>query len=170
VIWRLSGLDPQRRLTGTFKIVTDDGLAEPHLRFHRMLQTTEKALRLSLDEARSKTSHPRDKGDDVEADTRAVFEQFLPTGFSVGEGKVYDAYGDESAQADVVITNPDHPFRYPRTKTGAYMVEGVAAVGEVKSVLTKPELKAPLQRAQNSSDFDPPSTMTTKSSAQQVER
>jgi hypothetical protein len=109
------------------------------------LETAEKALLLSLEEARNTTSHPGDKGGDVEAETRNLFEKFLPAGFSVGEGKVYDAFGDESAQADVVITNPDHPFRYPPNKTGAYLIEGVAAVGEVKSVLTKTELTSALE-------------------------
>jgi hypothetical protein len=123
--------------------VTADGdsLPKPALRFLRLLETAERALTLALDEARAKTSHPGDKGDNVEAETRDAFANFLPTNFGVGEGTVYDAYGDESAQADLVITNPDHPFRYPLTETGAYMIEGVAAVGEIKSVLTTHELK-----------------------------
>lgn len=58
------------------------------LRFHTMLATAEKALPLSLDEARAKTTHPGDKGDDVEAETRSVLSKYLPAGFSVGEGKV----------------------------------------------------------------------------------
>lgn len=116
------------------------GVAEPNLRFLKLFDAAEKALRVSLDEARAKTSHPGDKGSDVEAETRKAFEKFLPTTFGVGQGTVYDAYGDRSAQADLVITNSDHPFRYLPTKTGAYMVEGVAAVGEIKSVLNKQEL------------------------------
>jgi hypothetical protein len=38
---------------------------------------------------------------------------------------VYDAYGDGSRQADVVITNPDHPLSFPVDKSGTYVVDGV---------------------------------------------
>ena len=41
---------------------------------------------------------------------------YLPSGFGVGHGFVYDAYGDGSRQTDVIITNPDHPLTYLRTR------------------------------------------------------
>jgi hypothetical protein len=45
-------------------------------------------------------------------------------------------YGDESAQMDIVITNGDQPFTFPSGESGEYVIEGVSAVGEVKSNLT----------------------------------
>jgi hypothetical protein len=139
-------------------VVDEGGIAEPNLRFLKLFDTAEKALRTALDEAREKTSHPGDKGSDVEAEARAVFEKFLPPTFGVGQGTVYDAYGDRSAQADLVITNSDHPFRYPPTKTGAFMVEGVAAVGEIKSELTKKELKRSIRAAAKFKELRPTAT------------
>lgn len=105
-------------------------------RFERILATVEKELRLALDKARDTTSHAGDKGSNVEAAVRDVLRQYMPASFGVGNGKVYDAYDDESRQTDVIITNADHPISYPDDQSGAYIIDGVAAVGEVKSVLT----------------------------------
>lgn len=83
---------------------------------------------------------PSDKGDIVEVAVRDMLKEHLPATFGVGTGTVYDAYDDESLQADVIITNGDHPLRYPQDTPGAYIIDGVSAVGEVKSVLTTGEL------------------------------
>jgi hypothetical protein len=62
----------------------------------------------------------------------------MPPNLSIGEGGVYDTYGDESAQMDIVIANGDQPFTLPAGQSGEYVIEGVSAVGEVKSNLTAP--------------------------------
>ena len=117
----------------------------PRNRFEQILLTVEQGLRLKLDEARFKTSHAGDigqgeqskvsggHGQTVESATRTSLQTYLPRNFGVGHGKLYDAYGDESAQTDIIITNQDHPFSYPPEVNGAYLIDGVAAVGEVKS-------------------------------------
>jgi hypothetical protein len=130
-----------RSLRCSFRGMADVILGHSELRFQKILQTVEQKLVLSLAEARDTTSHSGDKGANVEAETRAVLQQYLPNTFGISHGKVYDEYGDESAQADVVVTNADHPFSYPQDKAGAFIIEGVAAVGEVKSVLTTDELE-----------------------------
>lgn len=79
-------------------------------------------------------------GERVEAEFRRTLAKFLPAGFAVGHGKVYDAFGDSSKQTDVIITSPEHPFTFPDDQAGWYLIEGVAAVAEVKSVLTTAEL------------------------------
>jgi len=109
-------------------------------RFERILITVEQQLQLALDQARQTTSHSGDMGASVEVATRKVLSQYLPASFGVGHGKVYDAYDDESAQTDVIITNPDHPLSYPNDQPGAYIIDGVSAVGEVKSRFTTSEL------------------------------
>jgi hypothetical protein len=40
-----------------------------------------------------------------------------------------------------VITDDQHPFRFPEGSPGLFLVDGVAAAGEVKSVLTTAELR-----------------------------
>lgn len=125
--------DTIRNLTGT--------------RFERILATVEKELRLALDKARDTTSHGGDKGSNVEAAARDVLRQYMPASFGVGHGTVYDAYDDESRQTDVIITNADHPISYPDDKSGAYIIDGASAVGEVKSVLTTAELDNCIEKA-----------------------
>jgi hypothetical protein len=69
-----------------------------------------------------------------------VLREYLPPNLSVGDGEVYDAYGDESGQIDIVIANGDQPFTFRPGDSGEYVIEGVSAVGEVKSNLTPREL------------------------------
>jgi hypothetical protein len=99
----------------------------------------EKQLRLSLKKARAATRHPGEKGTKVEVAVRDVLRQFLPADLKVGHGMVFDSYGGISRQADVVIANADHPFTYRSEESGEYMIEGVSAVGDVKSTLTMHE-------------------------------
>lgn len=66
---------------------------------------------------------------------RDVLRRYLPSNYAVGNGHVYDAYGDGSRESDIVITNPDHPLSFPNDRRGTYVIDGVAAAGEVKSRL-----------------------------------
>lgn len=105
------------------------------LRFEKILMVVERDLQSALERARLESGHGPSIGDRAEAAVRTALRDFLPSGFSVGHGHVYDAYGDGSRQTDLVITNPDHPLSFPDDKAGTYVVDGVAAAGEVKSVL-----------------------------------
>lgn len=111
------------------------------LRFESILVNIEKGLRLELERARLETDHNLTVGEQAEAAVRAALRGYLPNGFSVGHGKVYDAYGDRSRQTDVIIANPDHPLSYPEEeKNGIYVVDGLSAAGEVKATMTIAEL------------------------------
>ena len=59
---------------------------------------------------------------------------------------VYDSFGDESGQIDIVIANGDQPFTFPWAESGEYAIEGVSAVGEIKSNLTAATLKDCIDR------------------------
>ncbi|MBF9351755.1 hypothetical protein BKG80_22450 [Mycobacteroides chelonae] len=104
-------------------------------RFHNILATVEKGLQNTLAKARSESNHSTTIGNRAEEAVRETLRDYLPAGHSVGEGLVYDAFGDGSCQTDVVITNPDHPLSFPEGKSGTYVVDGVAAAGEVKACL-----------------------------------
>jgi hypothetical protein len=55
-------------------------LGQPgELRFLKILHSVEQKLVVSLAEARDTTSHSGDKGGNLEAETRAVLKQYLPT-------------------------------------------------------------------------------------------
>ncbi|MDI3313718.1 MAG: hypothetical protein QJR12_05375 [Mycobacterium sp.] len=110
------------------------------LRFHKILATVEQELQTALAKARLESDHGTTIGDGAEDAVRNMLRSYLPSGYGVGTGFVYDAFGDGSRQSDVVITNPDHPLSFPEGKSGTYLVDGVAAAGEVKSCLDIPKL------------------------------
>lgn len=110
------------------------------LRFEKILVNAERSLRLELDTARLESDHNLTVGEQAEAAVRSTLRRVLPSGYNVGTGLVYDAYGDKSRQTDVVIANPDHPLSFSEGRAGTYLVDGVSAAGEVKAVLTLPRL------------------------------
>lgn len=110
------------------------------LRFEKILTNAEESIRLDLDKARLESNHSLTIGEQTEAAVRSTLRGYLPASYSVGHGHIYDAYGDGCQQTDVVITNPDHPLSFPEDRAGTYVVDGVAAVGEVKAKLTTKDL------------------------------
>lgn len=114
---------------------TQEGSYRIDLRFHKILATVEQELQTALAKARLESDHGTTIGDGAEEAVRNTLRNYLPSGYGVGKGIVYDAFGDGSRQTDVVITNPDHPLSFPEGKSGTYVVDGVAAAGEVKSCL-----------------------------------
>ena len=118
-------------------MTTDEvpGVNRTGLRFEKILMTVEQDLRSSLERARLESDHSLTIGEQAEAAVRAALRGYLPTGFGMGHGFVYDAYGDGSRQTDLIIANPDHPLSFPDDKAGTYVVDGVSAAGEVKAVL-----------------------------------
>ncbi|BAX97121.1 hypothetical protein MSTE_01804 [Mycobacteroides stephanolepidis] len=133
-------------------------------RFEEILIHLETQLLAELPKARAETSHAGDKGAKVEAATRDLLSKRLPSHLSVGCGKVYDAFGGESGQTDLVIANQDQPFTYPRHVPGEYLLEGVSAVGEIKSKLTLSEVKKSIALATKYKSLRPIRRSTDKPS------
>lgn len=77
-----------------------------------------------------------------EQPARTQFERLMPGGVSVGSGIVVDSYGGVSRQQDIVVYEELCPIFTHNDAPEAtyYPVEGVIAVGEVKSGLGKKEL------------------------------
>ena len=116
-------------------------------RFEEILIHLETQLLAELPKARAATSHRGDKGAKVEAATRELLSERLSSNLWVGCGKVYDAFGGESGQTDIIVANQDQPFGYPKHVPGEYLIEGVSAVGEIKSKLTIAELRKSIDLA-----------------------
>ena len=92
-----------------------------------------------FDEAKAATS-PTAVGDAMESPVRKQLEHLLPRGIAVGSGFVIDSYGATSSQTDLVLFERDvcPVFSINDTPgTTYYPCEGVIAVGQVKSTLTK---------------------------------
>ena len=109
------------------------GLSLAGLRFHDILANVEQELQTALAKARAQSDHSLTVGEQAEAAVRETLRAYLPSGYGVGHGHVYDAYGDGSRQTDVIITNPEHPLSFPEGRAGTYVVDGVSAAGEVKA-------------------------------------
>jgi hypothetical protein len=82
-------------------------------RFERVLMGVEKELSTALERARNEADHAVIKGTKVEVATRKMLRDRLPPNLTIGEGIVYDSYGDETGQMDIVIANRDQPFTFP---------------------------------------------------------
>ena len=96
-----------------------------------------------FEKARTATS-PTAVGDAMETPVRNQLQQILPRGIGVGSGFVIDTNGGTSQQTDVVLFERDicPELTINNTPgTAYYPCEGVIAVGQVKSILTKPLLK-----------------------------
>jgi hypothetical protein len=102
----------------------------------KLLSAQEIRLRAVLEESRSTYRHMGLRGDQTESAVRSFLAGSIPRKLTVGRGEIVDINGVRSAESDVVIANEDQPFRYPESEPGLYIVEGVSAVGEVKSKLT----------------------------------
>lgn len=109
------------------------GLSLAGLRFHNILGNVEQELQTALAKARAESDHSLTVGEQAEAAVRDTLRAYLPSGYGVGYGHVYDAYGDGSRQTDVIVTNPEHPLSFPEGRAGTYVVDGVSAAGEVKA-------------------------------------
>ncbi|MEU7696627.1 DUF6602 domain-containing protein [Microbispora hainanensis] len=105
-----------------------------------MFRALERQLQVALDKSRAAFRHRGIKGSLVEDEIRTFLSEHLPRSSNVGTGEVIDITGTRSGQLDVIICGEDQPFRFETNEAGLYIVEGVTAVGEVKSVLTTGEL------------------------------
>ena len=96
-----------------------------------------------FEKARTATS-PTAVGDAMETPVRDRLQQILPRGIGVGSGFVIDTSGGTSLQTDVVLFERDicpELIINNTPGTAYYPCEGVIAVGQVKSIMTKPKLE-----------------------------
>jgi hypothetical protein len=110
------------------------------------LSAIEEKLSASLAEVRAELSHQGNKGARVEQELRQFLKDHLPSSYGCGHGEIIDMNGASSKQMDVVITNEYHPFKYGE-HPGLFLIEGVAAAGEVKSSLDTKELHDSIEKS-----------------------
>ena len=115
--------------------------------FKALFRAVEQQVQASLSEARAGLKHGGAKGSRVEEGVRRAVRRHLPGAYRVGHGEVIDSQGRRSAQSDLIVTNSDHPFTYDEDTPGLYVIEGVAAVGEIKANLTSDELTKAIENS-----------------------
>ena len=80
--------------------------------------------------------HGGNRGEEGEATVREFLRKHLPLNCRVGHGEVFNKDGRRSNQADVVVTNQDHPPLFSDwERANSFIIEGVGAGGEVKTAL-----------------------------------
>jgi len=135
-------LRKERRLT-THQ--TDPAIRE---RLRRSLSVNEHLLKSALERARAAHDHAGTKGALVEEAVRMFLRGHLPRRLDIGTGEVVDRFGSRSPQMDVLVLTEDQPFVHGPDTPGMYLVEGVAAAAEVKSVLGAKELRDVLAKGE----------------------
>ncbi len=68
---------------------------------------------------------------------RVVLEQFLPSSFAIGSGRVIDALGNSSSELDIVIYRRDFPQLNLPGSANVFLYESVLATIEVKTKLVR---------------------------------
>lgn len=104
-------------------------------------------MRAKLEEIRSTYNAPVNKGNQAESIVRSFLRSYLPRNMDVGHGEVIDTHGNSSSQTDVVITALDHPFTFTADEAGLFFIEGLLAVGEVKTRITATELEDGIRKS-----------------------
>lgn len=104
------------------------------------ISKVDKQMRVALAEIRETFKHSGNKGTSTENIFSKFVRQYLPRRLEIGNGEIIDSFGNRSGQADIVIVNEDHPFTFIPDKPGLFFIEGVSAVGEIKTILTSQEL------------------------------
>lgn len=112
-----------------------------------MISNAEAQMKLKLEEARTKFTHPGDKGTSAEDSFRKFLREYLPRRLELGNGEIIDSNERRSRQTDVVITNEDHPLTFTPDLPGLFFIEGVSGAGEVKANLTSTELEKALDNS-----------------------
>lgn len=105
----------------------------------------ETQMKGKLTEIRTTFDQAGDKGISLEKTFREFLREDLPRRLEIGTGEIIDTKQHRSNQTDIVIVNEDHPLTFSRDLPGLFFIEGICAVGEVKTTLTSDELDKTLE-------------------------
>jgi hypothetical protein len=116
--------------------------------FRELVGQSQEQMHRRLADARTRFEHRGDRGTaGAEEPFRDFLNEYLPRDLNVGQGEIIDTAENRSGQTDVVIAAADHPFLFTPDSPGLFLIEGIVAAGEVKSVLTSGELNSALENA-----------------------
>jgi hypothetical protein len=111
---------------------------------------------LSKFEETAKLDHAGLKGRIREIFVKDLLRPILSADFVAGSGLVVDSIGGTSREADVVIFDRFHvPAVLYKEDEGYFPIEGVCYYGEIKSKLTKPELRDALEKFRTFTALNP---------------
>jgi len=99
--------------------------------------------------------HAQTKGNEREVVLRELFTEHLPTRYSVATGEVVDIYDKHSPQLDVLIYDSTRNFAFYTGDSEILPAEALLVSVEVKSKLTKQEIKKSLIAAKKLRQLKP---------------
>ncbi|GGC97840.1 DUF6602 domain-containing protein [Pontibacillus salipaludis] len=110
------------------------------------LSVLQRGMELKLEEIQLSHKHKGNRGDNSEEVVRDFLREFLPLYNRIGHGEIVDTIGNVSNESDIVILNEYHPYLNDLANPSLFFIEGVAAVGEVKSNLSSKDLSDTLDK------------------------
>ncbi|MFA5842431.1 MAG: DUF6602 domain-containing protein [Candidatus Gracilibacteria bacterium] len=115
-----------------------------------------KQMLAELEKVRESFNHSGNKGTKMETVFAEFLKKYLPKRFEIGCGEIIDSKAKRSGQCDIIITNENHPFSFkPGTREpGLFFIEGVSAVGEIKTSLNSKELVNSLKASQKYKELE----------------
>jgi hypothetical protein len=116
-------------------------------RIQAVLEAYDRKLLVELELLRKRFANPGNKGNGAERVLREFLRGQLPRRLEVGHGEIIDRMERSSGDCDLVIVEDTHPHLSAPEESGMFFIEGVAAGGEVKSVLTSTEFKNACQKS-----------------------
>ncbi|WP_432356981.1 DUF6602 domain-containing protein [Sporosarcina sp. UB5] len=112
------------------------------------LNILQEQMAIKLKQIHIEHKHRGNRGDNSESILREFIREFLPPSNRVGHGEIIDTKGNISNESDVVILNEHHPYLNELSKPSLFFIEGVSAVGEVKSNLGSADIETTLKKCQ----------------------
>ncbi|WIE79247.1 DUF6602 domain-containing protein [Curtobacterium sp. MCSS17_016] len=124
-------------------------------KMHAIFAAEEQKLLAQLNQFRAGFSHNLSKGESAEHAVRSFLVKHMPRRFGVGAGQVFDRWGAETNQLDIILTNDDQPLNHGSHDAGYYLAEGTSGMAEVKTTLTKQTLQDIVKKGQSVRSLTP---------------
>lgn len=115
---------------------------------HR-LRLLQEEMEIKLKQIHVAHQHRGNRGENAEEIMREFLREFLPPFNRIGQGEIIDTKNNISNETDVVILNEYHPYLNELSKPSLFFIEGVGAVGEVKSLLSSNDIETTLNKCLN---------------------
>ena len=119
------------------------------------IQSISEMIKISYKVGAAVTDHYSILGDARESFIRDILEKFLPSSIAIGSGQIIDQYGGRSKQIDIIIYRREFPILKTFGAADVYLIEGVLATIEVKSMLDKDNLIMALENSKSVKKLEP---------------
>lgn len=115
------------------------------MKVYEVIKSAAKKMQIEFEEITSQVNHRPTKGDFRENILKDFLKKYLPENFGICKGIVIDVDGNQSNQQDILIYDKSFTPRFLHTDDENVLpIESILATIEVKSTLTREELRKAL--------------------------